>query len=328
MTDIDLPATRPQSVSTLLWELREGATATLGTGPIGTGFDPLDTVLDGGFLPGDVVLLGGQPGAGKTVCALQWARNISSQGRPVTFACFEHDEGALLNRLLVQELAAVAHDLDPAQRLRARTLIRDLLLGVIPLDEAVAGSAVIEMAFSSLDAYSPHLQLLRASPQQTTAHHLERVSGEHLDVGGVLVVDYLQKLPVPSANDLEEQIYRSIEILKELAVAHKITVVALSAASSSGIDADRMRMRHLRGSDALAHECDVAILLNQKVTAVSDRHLKFDLTQLDEARRRTVFTIEKNRRGEVDIHLEFIKDFANFRFLPQGAYLTEAVTEA
>ena len=49
-------------------------------GPIGTGFEPLDTVLDGGFLPGDVVLLGGQPGAGKTICALQWARNISSQG--------------------------------------------------------------------------------------------------------------------------------------------------------------------------------------------------------------------------------------------------------
>ena len=73
----------------------------------------------------------------------------------------------------------------------------------------------------------------------------------------------------------------------------------------------------------------MAILLNNKVTAAtSERHLKYDLTQLDEARRRTVFSIEKNRRGEVDIHLEFVKDFANFRFLPQGAYLTEAVTEA
>ncbi len=86
-------------------------------------------------------------------------------------------------------------------------------------------------------------------------------------------------------------------------------------------------MRDLRGSDALAHECDVAILLNQKVTATSDRHLKFDLTQLDEARRRTLFSIEKNRRGEVDLHLEFVKDFGNFRFNPDGAFMTEALTD-
>jgi len=65
--------------------------------------------------------------------------------------------------------------------------------------------------------------------------------------------------------------------------------------------------------------------MNHKVTAASDRHLKFDLTQLDEARRRTVFSIEKNRRGEVDVHLEFVKDFANFRFHPDGAFVTEAL---
>ena len=86
-------------------------------------------------------------------------------------------------------------------------------------------------------------------------------------------------------------------------------------------------MRHLRGSDALAHECDIAVLLNQKVTATSQRHLKFDLTQLDEARRRTVFSIDKNRRGEVDLHLEFVKDFGNFRFDPNGAFVMEALAD-
>lgn len=327
MTDIDLPLAAPQSVSTLLWELREGATTALGIGPIGTGFEPLDSILEGGFLPGEVVLLGGQPGAGKTVCALQWARNISSLDRHVTFACFEHDEGALLNRLLVQELAIVAGDIDPIARLHAKALIRDLLLGVVSIEDAVAGSAVIEEAFASLETFSPNLQLLRASAQRTTPQRLDAVSHEHLEAGGVLFVDYLQKLPVPAATSLEDRVYRSIEIMKELAIAHQITVVALSAASSIGINAERLRMKHLRGSDALAHECDVAILLNQKVTATSERHLKFDLTQLDEARRRTVFSVEKNRRGEVDLHLEFVKDFANFRFDPNGAFMTETLAD-
>jgi replicative DNA helicase len=141
----------------------------------------------------------------------------------------------------------------------------------------------------------------------------------------VLFVDYLQKLPVHSAPTVGERIYRSIEILKELAMARQITVVALSSASDRGIDADRLRLGHLRGSDALAHECDIAILLNQKVTATSERHLKYDLTQLDQARRRSVFSIEKNRRGEDDVHLEFVKDFVNFRFLPLGAFMSEAL---
>lgn len=327
MTDIDLPLAAPQSVSTLLWELREGATTALGIGPIGTGFEPLDSVLDGGFLPGEVVLLGGQPGVGKTICALQWARNISSQHRHVTFACFEHDEAALLNRLLVQELAIVAADIDPIARLQAKSLIRDLLLGIITVQEAVTGSSVVEDAFASLECFSPNLHLMRASSQRTTPQQLGEISHAHLDAGGVLFVDYLQKLPIPSASSLEDRVYRSIEIMKELAITHQITVVALSAASSSGIDAERLRMTHLRGSDALAHECDVAVLLNQKVTATSERHLKFDLTQLDEARRRTLFSIEKNRRGEVDLHLEFVKDFANFRFDPNGAFMTEALTD-
>ncbi len=86
-----------------------------------------------------------------------------------------------------------------------------------------------------------------------------------------------------------------------------------------------MRLSDLRGSDALAHESDIVILMNHKVTATSDRHLKFDLTQLDQARKRTIFSIEKNRRGETDVHLEFVKEFGNFRFNPNGSFVSETL---
>ncbi len=327
MTDIDLPPAEPYSVAELLTALRDEREIASGLGPVPTGFDPLDSVLDGGLVGGDVVLLGGQPGAGKTICALQWARNMSEFGRRVTFACFEHDEAALLNRLLVQEVARVGSSADPTDRLRARSVIRDLMMGLTTIHKAVAASPVIGEAFASLEEFSPNLQLLRASAQSTTPRMLDEVSREHLDWGGVLFVDYLQKLPIPGANNLEDRIYRAIEVMKEMAIAHGITVVALAAAAPSGIDAARLRMSHLRGSAALAHECDIAILMSQKVTATSDRHLKFDLTQLDQARKRTVFSIEKNRRGEVDLHLEFVKDFQNFRFNPDGGFMAETLED-
>ncbi|MGI9597615.1 MAG: DnaB-like helicase C-terminal domain-containing protein [Acidimicrobiales bacterium] len=312
-------------MSSLLGQLRTGEFESLGIQAIGTGFEPLDSVLDGGFLPGEVILLGGQPGAGKTICALQWARTIASAGRRTAFACFEHDEATLLTRLLVQEAAGLATDHNPIERFEARTIIRDLFLGLITIEDAVAGSSLVEEAMEAMDEFSSNLQLLRASSQRTTPIALNALSAEGLEAGGVLFVDYLQKLPIPEVANLEERVYRAVEVLKELAIDHQVTVVALSAAAGTGIGVDRLRLEHLRGSDALAHECDVAILMNQKVTATSDRHLKFDLTQLDEARRRTVFSIEKNRRGEVDLHLEFEKDFANFRFMPDGAFVTETL---
>lgn len=325
MTTFRLPQEQAHRVSTLLDQLRDGTFDSVGLAPIGTGFQPLDSVIDGGFLPGEVVLLGGQPGAGKTICALQWARNICLSGRRVTFACFEHDEPTLMYRLVVQEMAALTTQGDATARIQARAVIRDLMLGLTTLDQAIQRSPLVQHAIQVVERYATRLQLLRASTQRTTPEELELASVSHLEPGSVLVVDYLQKLPVPNVPNLDERVYHAVEILKELSIRHQISVIALSAASSSGIGIDRLRMEHLRGADALAHECDMAIVLNQKATATSDRHLKFDLTQLDEARRRSIFSIEKNRRGEVDVHLEFIKDFANFRFNPSGAFVSEAL---
>lgn len=313
-----------RDVSSLLWDLHQGTLAT-GLGPVATGFQPLDDVLDGGLLPGEVVLLGGQPGAGKTICALQWARHVAAQGSSALYACFEHDESALLNRLLVQEMAGLA-DVDPPERLRARTLLREVTLGLCSVDEAAAASETVKRAMLALSDVGARLHLLRASTQTTTIEELAETADTHLEVGGVLVVDYLQKLPVAAA-DVDERVYRAVEQLKDLAVTRRITVVALSAAGASGITVGRLRLRHLRGADALAHECDIAVVLNQKATALADRHLKFDLTQLDDARRKALLSIEKNRRGEVDVHLEFVKDFAHFRFLPQGTYTDQSLRD-
>jgi len=73
-----------------------------------SGFAHLDFRLTGGFRAGELVLLGGGPGLGKTTFALQVARNLVVSGHSVVFFSFEHDYHSLLERLIVMEAAEIA----------------------------------------------------------------------------------------------------------------------------------------------------------------------------------------------------------------------------
>ena len=48
---------------------------------IGTGFNELDRVLGGGLVNGSLILLGGEPGIGKSTLILQICNNIQTDGK-------------------------------------------------------------------------------------------------------------------------------------------------------------------------------------------------------------------------------------------------------
>ena len=98
----DLVVGRPQIRSALatLAELHQLTTPPSQQVVLPTGFDPLDDVLAGGIRQGEVVLLGGKPGVGKTIASLQWARAMAQRGVVAVYLCYEHDEVTLLTRLL------------------------------------------------------------------------------------------------------------------------------------------------------------------------------------------------------------------------------------
>ena len=54
-----------------------------------TGLAELDRVLGGGLVPGSVVLLGGEPGIGKSTLALQLAQRLGAGGTPVLYVTGE-----------------------------------------------------------------------------------------------------------------------------------------------------------------------------------------------------------------------------------------------
>ena len=52
---------------------------------VSTGFDELDRVLGGGIVKGSLVLIGGDPGIGKSTLLLQVCRNLSAENRQVLY---------------------------------------------------------------------------------------------------------------------------------------------------------------------------------------------------------------------------------------------------
>jgi len=67
-----------------------------------SGLGELDRVLGGGFVPGSVVLLGGDPGIGKSTILLQSAAALAAQGRRVLYVSSE--ESAFQTRLRAERL--------------------------------------------------------------------------------------------------------------------------------------------------------------------------------------------------------------------------------
>jgi replicative DNA helicase len=286
-----------------------------------TGFSVLDEVIGGGLHAGELTMIGGPPGVGKTICALQWARNLARGGRRVLFACYEHEPATLLVRLLALELGELGGDLRSGRNLEHRLASNDH--GVA---ETLATVDKGPEALAALRGYADELLIVRASGSHTTVDELAATVADHGIDGrpSVLFVDYLQKIPLhPEPRTEAEKVTRTVEAVKDLALDLHIPVVLLSAVDAEGMRASRLRLYHLRGSSAIAFESDVVVMLNDKLKAVSKIHLAYDAVRARSFRDWVVFSIEKNRGGPNLIDLEFQKDFAHFRFVPEGGVVAE-----
>ncbi len=63
-----------------------------------TDFSELDSVLGGGLVPGSVVLLGGEPGVGKSTLLLQAAEHYANKGRKILYASGEESASQIALR--------------------------------------------------------------------------------------------------------------------------------------------------------------------------------------------------------------------------------------
>ncbi len=113
-----------------LAEIREGEAER-----VRTGLPEVDRVLGGGFVAGGILLLGGDPGIGKSTLALQMARAVAARGETVLYLSGEESPeqlrlragrlGTIPETLFVLSETELETGLETVERLAPRVLIVD-----------------------------------------------------------------------------------------------------------------------------------------------------------------------------------------------------------
>ena len=320
-SELERERRRPQPLQTVLADLDRA----LHNGemrahlPVSTGFEELDRVVGGGLRPGELMLIGGSQGIGKTTLTLQMARNMALSGANVLYVCYEHDERFLLTRLLTMEnFEHTDEDEDGERGMR----LRDVLARIddtgqcedAGLQELIASSPTLTRAAARMSVYGHRLLFLRGSGSYTDLPALAAEASALRDTDSnapcVLFLDYLQKVPVhPESLSESESVTQVVEGLKDLALSSGLSIVAIVSAEKEGLQAPRLRLHHLQGSSALLYEADVILILNEKHRIVTRQHLTFNMHQAQSLYSWVVCSIEKNRNGRTMVDLEFRKRF-------------------
>lgn len=332
---VDLERTGPASLAQVMQDVEHQVASgeTAQYRPLPTGFDPLDDILNGGLRRGELLVMGGAFGVGKTIFGLQVARNVvqSIPDARALYVCYEHDRDHLMSRLMCLESAERG---DGEQALTLRRLAQMALdvpdgAGLIGrLRQVPRYGAVVE----TMVEYGERLILVKASGDTSTIDDVRRWVQEAVaDWSGpvLLIVDYLQKIPVHRAGLTPETEITTFltQGLKELAMDLGIRVIAIAASDRPGLKAKRMRLADLRGSSALQYEADIGLVLNNKWSIVSRDHLVFNPTQSQAMRDWVVVSVEKNRAGRNAVDMEFPLDAAHFRFVTTGRFVRERLVD-
>jgi replicative DNA helicase len=171
-----------------------------------TGFVSIDRALGGGLRRGDLVVLGGDVGAGKSALALGIALRVAALHTPVAFVSGEMDQERLLERALAIEGGVALDDI------RAAT--------TRPEERAAIGAAAVRLRGLPLTV------LPLAAPD------LDDVLGQLTAPDpGLVVLDYLQLAPPPrgaSRATLDEDVALALRALKALAVDRRLACLVVT----------------------------------------------------------------------------------------------------
>lgn len=210
-----------------------------------TGFDRLDH-MTAGMHPGDLIIIAGRPGMGKTSFALNVGVNACMAKRlPVAVFSLEMPKEQLARRMLCSEARV------DAGRLRTGRLTRE---DWPPL--ANAAGLLSELPIWIDDAPGITLMELRAK-----ARRMKSESGL-----GLIIIDYLQLMRAGVRTDSREQEISEISrSLKGLAKELGIPIIALSqlnrGVETRGTKDKRPQLSDLRESGAIEQDADTIMFI-------------------------------------------------------------------
>jgi len=307
--------------------------------PIPTHFPELDAALGGGFRQGQLILLSGQAGIGKTSLAMQIARNIACSHQALClFVCYEHDTDYMAQRLISME-SIERDDGTPSDGLRLRD-IADLVSSHqvdAPNDAGFASALAADKrgarALERISHYSRNILFIKGNAFSTDLAALANLVAEARAPAGptgrrpvVLFVDYLQKIAATTPHsDEEARSIEALEGLKDIALGEGIIVMAIVAAQVEGLKSQRLRLEHLLASAEIAYEADIVMTMNEKYAVVDRQHIEFNRYNAQTFHQFVVLSIEKNRMGSDMVDLELHKQLQFCRFRTDAERVKESL---
>ena len=176
---------------------------------IPSGFASLDKFLGGGFRRRDLIVLGGDVGAGKSALALGFALRVAQQGVGVAYLSGEMDEERLMERALAIE-------------------------GRVAVDELRGGAKALgDQTRAGIGAAAVRLRGLPLAMLPLAALDLETMA-ERLDSPrqlGLVVFDYLQLIPTPAGvvrASQDEDLALVLRRCKALALERQVALLVLT----------------------------------------------------------------------------------------------------
>ncbi len=197
--------------------------------------------------------------------------------------------------------------------------IRDVAAGSITLREALDSDPLLAQAHRRLAAYADRLVLVTGS-------------GAHTDVNAILTWSGSTRaspLPCSSTTCRRSRSSRRSPGGRARRAGHRGSQAAGPRPEAGG---DRHRRRRPgRASTPGVCTCGTSAARRRSPTrptpsscstrswtSCRGRTSRTRRPRAEEFHRQVVFSIEKNRNGSQDIHLEFEKDFGHYRFNPRG----------
>ena len=260
-----------------------------------TGFEDIDSMLSGGMRPGNVVIVAGRPGMGKTSLATNIAFNIAAEGKTALILSMEMSAQELADRLIAQA-------------------------GSVPLADVLAGNMEGEAGDRIMAGVGRLAELPIVIDDQggltlfelaSKARSVKRRKGNL----GVIVVDYLQLMDGEgdTRNSQIEAISRGIKALaKEL----EVPIILLSQLNRSCESRTNRRpvASDLRESGAIEQDADVICMVYRD-----------EIYNRDSPDRGTAEVgVIKNRQGAPGmVRLSYVGQFTRFANLAHGWQPTE-----
>lgn len=196
---------------------------------IPTGIGPLDRNLH--ILPGNFILIGGRPSAGKTALSLQIAVEMAKQGRKVCYFSLETSPQILTQRIIANQLYA------PLEQVKTKK---------VPASELDGLSKLRQLPLYIRLASGRNVVWIRAQAQRMKAQ--------------VAVIDYVQIIRPDRSGDRYQAITQISIALHELAQTTGMVVIGAAQLSRNAAHAMPSNA-DLKESGQLEQDADAVLLL-------------------------------------------------------------------